>query len=236
MAVTKAKLEKLGRALFPTPRYGIHDVGSLIATIVKYRNNDGYASIGRPDGRWSWFAARSSTVVTPSRVILAFSSDYRRDAAQAREDLYRQLEDATLSVLSEDEIEAALRPKRLGSFVPSAEPPLKIPTSQLDREIVEALATPKTSHNLGQTRAERLASALRGLGKEAEAFRQYDQWNAVGVQRLKPGTAGTWMQIVSFTDDGRLVPPADGPSYGTGNPWRHGPLHDAVEEVLRWHG
>ena len=100
MAVMKAKIEKLSRALFP--RYGVHDVGSLIATIVKYRNKDGYAAIGRPEGRWSWFAAPGSTAVTPNRVMLAFSSDYRRDAAQAREDLYRQLEDASYSVLSED--------------------------------------------------------------------------------------------------------------------------------------
>lgn len=234
MAVTKAKLEKLSRALFP--RYGIYDVSSLIATIVKYRNNDGYIAIGRPDGRWSWFAARGSTVVTPNRVTLAFPSDYRRNAVQARENLYRQLEDATLSVMSEDEVEAVLRLKKSGSPVLNAESSFKIPTRQLDHEIAETLAAPKTVPNLGMARAERLANTLRSLGKEAEAFRQYNQWNAVGVQRLKPGTAGTWMQVVAFSDDGKLIPPAGGPAFGTGNPWRYGPLHDAVEEVMRWHG
>ena len=95
------------------------------------------------------------------------------------------------------------------------------------------LAAPRTE-NLGKARAEHLAEALRGLGHEAEAFRQYGQWNAVGVHRVGPGTAGTWRHIVAFTDDGKLVPPAGGTTYGTGNPWRYGPNHDAVEEAARW--
>lgn len=106
---TKAKIEKLAYALFP--RYGIHDVGSLVATIVQYCTNDGCVSINRPDGRWSWFAKSGSTAVTPSRVMLAFPADFRRNAAQARADLYRQLENASLSVMSDDEVESAMKQK-----------------------------------------------------------------------------------------------------------------------------
>lgn len=229
MKVTKTKIEQLARALFP--RYGIHDAGSLVATIVKYRSNDGYVVIGRPEGRWSWHAARGSTVVTPNRVTLSFPADYRRKADQAREDLYRQLEDATLSVMSEDEMEAAVS-RASGKSTPTSAK--KTPAAQLDREIAEALASPTSSRNLGKERAEHLAAALRSLGHDAEAFRQYGQWNAVGVHRVGPGTAGTWRHVVAFTDDGKLVPPAGGPSYGTGNPWRYGPEHDAVEEAARW--
>jgi hypothetical protein len=266
MAVTKAKIEKLARALFP--RYGIKDVGSLVATIVKYRNNDGYAAIGRPEGGWSWFASRASTVATPSRVTLSFPADYRRDAEQAREDLYRQLENASFSVMSEDEVEAAMKskPGTAASARSVAPLPKKTPPAQLDREIAEVLAKAdikpisessylgglryKTetygpggtrsitevvsppSRDLGMARAEHLAEALRGLGHEAEAFRQHGQWNAVGVHRVEPGTAGTWRHVVSFTDGGLLVPFAGG---GRGNPWRGGPEHNAVEEAARWH-
>jgi hypothetical protein len=235
MTVTKKKIEQLARALFP--RYGIHDVGNLVATIVKYRNNDGYVVIGRPEGRWSWHAARGSTVVTPSRVTLAFAADYRRNAEQAREDLYRQLEDAAFSVMSEDEVELAMKskPGKPGAASTKAPPSLpKTPPAQLEREIADVLAASKTkvSGNLGKVRAEHLATALRVLGHEAEAFRQYDQWNAVGVHRVRPGTAGTWRHIVSFTADGKLVPFAGG---GRGNPWRGGPEHRAVEEAASWH-
>lgn len=238
MAVTKVKIEKLARALFP--RYGIKDVGSLVATITKYRNNDGYVAISRPEGGWSWFAARGSTVVTPSRVTLSFPADYRRDAARAREDLYRQLEDAAYSVMSEDEVEAAMRSKSGAAAsmraTTTAQPPKKTPPAQLDREIAEVLDQLKTAplSNLGMARAEYLANTLRGLGHEAEAFRQYNQWNAVGVHRVGPGTAGTWRQIVVFTDAGKLQPPAGGAAYGTGNPWRGGPEHRAVEEAAQW--
>ena len=229
MAVTKAKIEKFARALFP--RYGIKDVGNLVSTIVKYHNNDGYVAISRPEGGWSWFASRGGTVVTPSRVTLSFPADYRRDAEQAREDLYRQLEDASFSVMSEDEVEAAMKSKP-GAASTRAPIPKKTPPAQLDREIAEVLAAPKTSSDkLGLARAEHLAEALRGLGHEAEAFRQFGQWNSVGVHRVGPGTAGTWRHIVSFTDDGKLVPFAGG---GHGNPWRGGPAHNAVEEAARW--
>ncbi len=223
--VTKKKIEQLARALFP--RYGIKDVASLVSTIVKYRSNDGHVKIWRPEGGWSWFASPGTTVATPSMVALKFPADYRRTAAMARDDLYRQLEDASLSVMSEDEIEAALRakPGAAASTAPSA--PKKTP-AQLDREIAEVLAAPKT--NLGQARADRLADALRGLGHEAEAFRQYGR-NSVGVHRVGPSTAGTWRQIVSFTDEGSLVPFAGG---GRGNPWRHGAEHRAVEETASW--
>lgn len=231
MPVTKAKIEQLARALFP--RYGIRDVASLVATIVKYRTNDGYAAIGRPEGTWSWFASRGATVVTPSRVVLAFPADYRRDAAQARADLHRQLEDASHSVMSEDEVESATR---LTGRKAKATPPASPRTSaQLEREVVEALAA-KPAGNLGRARAERLAGALRALGHEAEAFRQYNQWNAVGVHRVGPGTVGEWRQFILFRDDGEMIPPAGGRAYGTGNPWRYGPEHDAVEEAARWRG
>lgn len=46
--------------------------------------------------------------------------------------------------------------------------------------------------------------------------------------------AEEWRQIVTFFDDGRLQPPAGGPAYGTGNPWRYGREHDLVEVVARW--
>lgn len=234
-AITKTRIERLSRALLP--RHGLQNVGDLVATIVKYRNRDGYASIGRPEGGWSWFAARGATAVTPSRVTLAFPSDpWRRDAARAREDLHRQLENASFSVMSEDEIELAMRSGRApAAAIPDPSPPSsqRAPAAQLRREISEALTTTK---NLGAARADRLASALRGLGHEAQAFRQYDQWNSVGVHRVGRGTAGDWRQIVTFLDDGGLQPPAGGPAYGTGNPWRHGPEHDAVEEVMGWRG
>lgn len=104
--VTKQKIEQLARALFP--QHGIKDVAGLVSTIVKYRNNDGHVKIWRPDGGWSWFASPGTTVATPGLVALRFSADYRRTAAQARDDLYRQLENASLSVMSEYEIEAAM--------------------------------------------------------------------------------------------------------------------------------
>jgi hypothetical protein len=104
--VTKKKIEQLSRALFP--QHGIKDVTSLLATIVKYRTNDGHVKIWRPEGSWSWFATPGTTVVTPNLVALKFSADYRRTGAQARDDLFRQLENAALSVMSEDEIEAAM--------------------------------------------------------------------------------------------------------------------------------
>lgn len=104
--VTKKKIEQLARALFP--QHGIKDVTSLLATITKYRNNDGHVKIWRPEGGWSWFSSPGTTVATPSTVTLKFSADYRRTGEQARNDLYRQLEDATLGVMSEEEMEAAL--------------------------------------------------------------------------------------------------------------------------------
>lgn len=104
--VTKKKIEQLARALFP--QHGIKDVTSLLATIVKYRTNDGHVKIWRPEGNWSWFASPGATVATPNLVALKFSADYRRTGEQARDDLYRQLENAALSVMSEDEIEAAM--------------------------------------------------------------------------------------------------------------------------------
>jgi hypothetical protein len=128
MATTKAKIEKLARALFP--RYGLHDVGALVATMVAYHGSDGYVIIGRPDGRWSWHAGPGSTVVTPSRVNLAFRSDYRRTAEQARDDLYRQLERAIESCMSEDEAEA---------IIAAATAPKKKTAKQLDAEIEQAI-------------------------------------------------------------------------------------------------
>lgn len=103
---TKNKIERLARALFP--RYGIKDVTNLVATIVKYRNRDGHVKIWRPEGRWAWFAAPGTTAATPALVTLNFPSDFRRNASQARSDLYRQLEDATYDVMSEAEVEAAM--------------------------------------------------------------------------------------------------------------------------------
>lgn len=61
------------------------------------------------NGDWSWLARPASTVVTPNHIILAFRADYRRNAAQAREDIYRQLEKAIEDTMPEDEAEALLR-------------------------------------------------------------------------------------------------------------------------------
>lgn len=240
MPVTKAKIEQLARALFP--RYGIKDVASLVATIVKYRNRDGHVKIWRPEGGWGWFASPGATVATPNLVTLRFPADYRRDAARARDDLYRQLEDASLSVLSEDEIEAAMGAagRRRGSRTSVASPASPgIPqeakgksTAEIEREVEGVLSGQIPT--LGMARAERLAEGLRSLGHEAEAFRQYGTWNSVGVDRVGRGIAGIWRQIITFFDDGRLQPPAGGPAYGTGNPWRHGREHDLVETVARW--
>lgn len=240
MPTTKTQIEQLARALFP--RYGIKDVGSLVATIVKYRHQDGHVKIWRPEGSWGWFASPAKTSVTPGMITLGFPADYRRDTAQARGDLYRQLEDASLSVMSEDEVEAATGParrhQRPGAPRGSAtllqlpvKPPEEKSVAQIEREVKKVLSIPPLS-NLGMARAERLAQGLRALGHEAQAFRQYGMWNSVGVHRRAP--AGDWRQIVTFLDDGRLQPPAGGPAYGTGNPWRYGPEHDLVEEVARW--
>lgn len=244
MSVTKTKIEQLARALFP--RSGIKDVASLAATIVKYRNRDGHVKIWRSEGGWSWHASPGATVVTPSVVTLRFPADYRRDAAQARDDLYRQLEDASLSVMSEDEIEVATGSARrrrvrgtprapLATLVgpPAAGPPEEKSAAQIEREVTRVISG-SSLINLGMARAERLAEGLRALGHEAQAFRQYGMWNSVGVDRVGRGTAGDWRQIVTFFDDGGLQPPAGGSAYGTGNPWRYGREHDLVEAVARW--
>lgn len=241
MKITNKKIEHLSRALLP--KYGLHDVPSLVATIKKYRDNDGHVSISRPEGIWSWLRSSKATSVTPSRITLGFRADYRRDAAHAREDLYRQLEDATLAVMSEEEMEDAIagptkkRKKAASPAAPSAraQPSVKKTPAQLDREIAEVLSASQPPRvNLGMARAERLAEKLRALGHEAEAYRWYGKHNAVGVHRTGPMTTGTWRQAVLFTDEGDLVPPAGGRHFGTGNPWRYGPEHDAVEEVLAW--
>jgi len=137
--VTTKKIEQLARALFP--RYGIKDVTGLVATIVKYRNNDGHVKIWRPEGGWGWFATPGTTVATPNLVALKFGADYRRTAAHARDDLYRQLEHATESVMSEDEIEAAIA--RAGSSTSHATK--KTSPAQLDREIAQALENVETT-------------------------------------------------------------------------------------------
>jgi len=134
--VTKKKIEQLARALFP--QHGIKDVTSLLATIVKYRNNDGHVKIWRPEGGWSWFSSPGTTVATPSMVTLKFPADYRRTGDQARDDLYRQLEDATLGVMSEDEMEAAKA--RAAAPGHAAHHAAKKTAAQLDREVTEFLA------------------------------------------------------------------------------------------------
>ncbi|HWW76134.1 MAG TPA: hypothetical protein VNZ44_12090 [Pyrinomonadaceae bacterium] len=113
MATGAAKIEKLGRILFP--KYGIKDVASMVATAVSNRKRDGHVRIYRPDGGWSWFASPGKTTVTPSLVSLALRSDYRRMAQQARDDIYRELMRATESTTSEDEIDAALGARRKSS-------------------------------------------------------------------------------------------------------------------------
>jgi len=135
--VTKQKIEQLARALFP--KYGIKDVPNLLATIVKYRSNDGHVKIWRPEGGWGWFATPAATVVTPSLVTLKFPADYRRTAAMARDDLYRQLENATLSVLSEDEVEAAMTRASASARPTTPQHSTKKAPAQLDREIAAAL-------------------------------------------------------------------------------------------------
>lgn len=135
MPTTNAKIEKLSRALFP--RHGIKDVASLILTAVKNRGRDGHVKIWRPGGGWAWFASPGSTVVTPSLVSLRFPADIYRDAAHAREDAYRQLEDASLSVMTEDEMEEAIRRHATPT---RARPAQKKTAGQIEREIAEALA------------------------------------------------------------------------------------------------
>lgn len=112
MAVSTAKIERLARALFP--KYGLRKVNDMVATAVAYSKGDGCVSIGRPSGDWSWLARPASTVVTPDRVVLALRADYRRNAAMAREDIYRQLEEAIFSVMSEDEADALIAAYRKG--------------------------------------------------------------------------------------------------------------------------
>lgn len=135
--VTKAKIDRLARALLP--RHGIRDVSSIISTAVKHRDRDGHVKIEIPGGGWSWYAAPASTVVTPSRVILSFPADHRRDAAQARADLHHQLENAALSMMSEDEMEARIRASQAGATGVTGEKSKR----QIGAEIVEALAEPR---------------------------------------------------------------------------------------------
>lgn len=105
---TNAKIERLSRVLLP--KYGLNKVSDLVATVKVYCKTDGYASIGRPNGDWSWGASPASTVVTPNRIVLAFRGDYRRNSAvAAREDIYRQLEKAIEDTMPEDEAEALLQ-------------------------------------------------------------------------------------------------------------------------------
>lgn len=88
--------------------------------------------------------------------------------------------------------------------------------------------TTNIEESLGMKRAQHLAAALRAMGHEVEAFVLYGDRCAVGVDRVQYFTAGTWRQIVCFTPDGTLIPPAGGPAYGDGNAWRYGAEHDAV--------
>ncbi len=101
--------------------------------------------------------------------------------------------------------------------------------------------TAPVAESLGMQRAKVLAAALARLGVECEAFLQHGR-PSVGCHRVAPTTAGTWRQIVSFTADGDLLGRVDAGrrTYPwlhdwPGNPWRHGPAHDAVEAVLLWH-
>ncbi len=104
---TNAKIERLAHVLLM--KYGLRKVADLVATVAAYNSADGHVKISRPNGDWSWLARPASTVVTPNHIILAFRADYRRNAAQAREDIYRQLENAVESAMPEDEAEALLR-------------------------------------------------------------------------------------------------------------------------------
>lgn len=139
MPTTTAKIQRISRALFP--RYGIQDVASLVATIVQQRNRDGHVKIWRPEGRFAWFASPASTHVTPSMVTLWFPADHRRTATQARDDLYRRLEDAALSVMPEDEMEAIIQ-SSVGPAISSTRPSRKKSTAQIKREIEEAMGSP----------------------------------------------------------------------------------------------
>lgn len=97
-----------------------------------------------------------------------------------------------------------------------------------------------TWESLGMQRARTLAAELARLGVECQAFMQYGR-PSVGCHRVAPTTAGTWRQIVAFTDDGGLLGRENAGRRASwmhdwpGNPWRHGPAHDAVEAVLLWH-
>lgn len=194
MAVTNAKIARLARALFP--RYGIQDIPSLVATISKYKSRDGHVSISRPDGGWSWLASPGSTAATPNRVTLAFRADYRRDARSAREDLYRKLEDATLEVMSEDELEAAMartggrvhERKALAFTVETEMEDASGPTGRW--EITDRVATQAEADKIIAWRKGRGANARRGrrahfhekkstgagTKSAAQIDRELDQW------------------------------------------------------------
>src|SRR5262249_17503067 len=136
--------------------------------------------IHRPEGTWSWFAFPGVTAATPSLVTLRFPADRRRNTAQARDDLHRQLEDASLSVMSEDEIEAATQApsrRRVAVNAPARAPepsPEKAP-EPLEREVRAIAASPSSPVDLAGpsgdpatlTSAQRSTLAvIRGAGAQ----------------------------------------------------------------------
>ena len=160
--ITKKKIEQLARALFP--RYGIKDVDGLVATIVKYRNNDGHVKIWKPEGGWGWFATPGTTVATPSLVALKFGADYRRTAAQARDDLYHQLERATESVLSEDEIDAAIARAGTGHATKKRPASARAGTGHATKK---RLASTRAGSSTSRATKKRSASARAGSSSHA---------------------------------------------------------------------
>jgi len=137
-AYTLSAIEKMGRVIFP--RGGIHDLATLVRTIVKNHGHDSHVKFyrgGSDDGRWSWFSSKSTTGLYPATAYVNFPGNWQRDGAgAAREDLGRALEnlidnDANLATIYEEAQRRRVSPKKTKA------------AKKLDEEIEAALANPR---------------------------------------------------------------------------------------------
>jgi len=133
-----ATIEKMGRVIFPRGG-GIHDLATLVRTIVKNHGHDSHVKFyrgGHDDGRWSWMSSKSATGLYPATAYVNFPGDWQRDKAdRAREALGRALEnlidsDANLAAIYEESTRKKVTPKKTKT------------AKKLDEEIETALANP----------------------------------------------------------------------------------------------
>lgn len=135
---TQPAIEKMGRVIFPRGD-GIHDVATLVRTIVKNHGHDSHVKFyrgGSDDGRWSWFSSKSTSGLYPATAYVNFPGDWQRDSADAaRQDLGRALEnlidnDPNLATIYEESQRRKITPKKTRS------------AKKIEEEIKVALANP----------------------------------------------------------------------------------------------